>query len=179
MTKYQLAKLIQLSGGIESRKRIQKTVHLLQAAGCPFNVDDFRIHYYGPYSKSLARLTDELSNGGLLEETSSETQLGLQYAYAVTPEAVETLAKTEKTPFGLAQMAALRCSSELLEHLNKTPPRVLELASTIVGFTEAGASWEKALNETISFKKESEDSRNMQEAKKLAERILNGSDGSH
>ena len=52
MTTYQLAKLVLAMDGIHSRKRVQKTVHLLQAAGCDFDLDDFRLHFYGPYMPS-------------------------------------------------------------------------------------------------------------------------------
>ena len=49
MTKYQLAKLIQFVGNLETRKRMQKVVYLLQSAGCPFGrifscIDLGRIH---------------------------------------------------------------------------------------------------------------------------------------
>ncbi len=70
MTRYQLAKLIALSGSISSRKRIQKTVQLLQTAGCDFKLD-FTLHRYGPYSFELAGLMNEMTASGILEETET------------------------------------------------------------------------------------------------------------
>jgi uncharacterized protein YwgA len=49
MTRYQLAKLVEWAGTLRTRKRLQKVVFMLQAAGCPFD-DGFGLHHFGPYS---------------------------------------------------------------------------------------------------------------------------------
>ena len=67
MNRYQLAKIIDWAGTLRSRKRMQKLIFLLQAAGCPLDAD-YDFHKYGPYSQDVARLTDELTREGLLEE---------------------------------------------------------------------------------------------------------------
>ena len=59
MNRYQLAKIVQWAGTLRSRKRMQKMIFLLQAAGCPLDAD-YDLHHYGPYSQDVARLTDEM-----------------------------------------------------------------------------------------------------------------------
>ena len=55
MDRYQLATLSSWAGerGIQGRKRLQKVVFLLQAAGCPLS-SHFTLHHYGPYSRDVA-----------------------------------------------------------------------------------------------------------------------------
>jgi uncharacterized protein YwgA len=172
MTKYQLAKLISLAGGIKSRKRIQKTVHLLQAAGCPLNVSDYRIHYYGPYSKSLARLVDELTSAGMLLEAASDSDIGVQYEYRIDERVEKSMRRFEKTEHGSKCRDEMERYRDLLTELNDTRPRVLELASTVVAFRKLGVPWRAAIGETAKFKKESEDSNYMEEAEGLARKVI-------
>ena len=60
MTRYQLAKLVEWAGTLNSRKRLQKVVFMLQAAGCPLQAE-FYLNHYGTYSlEDVTRLTDEM-----------------------------------------------------------------------------------------------------------------------
>ncbi|MDZ4657781.1 MAG: hypothetical protein SH868_09420 [Bythopirellula sp.] len=172
MTNYQLAKLIAQAGGIRSRKRIQKTVHLLQAAGCPFNVTDYRIHYYGPYSKSLAGLVDQLASCHVLIEDRDDTEFGPQFRYRVDDEAGERLMEFERTAVGTLRRREVEEYADLLKEFNDTRSRILELAATIVAFHQAGSEWENAVVETAKFKRESEQSSIMEEAETLAKRVM-------
>src|SRR3989304_6356762 len=79
-TNYKLAKLIQMAGGLRSRKRIQKKVHFLQCACCNFDLE-YRLHYYGPYSSALAERLDLLSRNGILVEAEQATEVGTQDHY--------------------------------------------------------------------------------------------------
>ena len=176
MTKYQLAKLILMAGGLKSRKRVQKTVHLLQAAGCALGVD-FRLHYYGPYSRELADTLDRMTRADVLVETPQETQVGTQYDYKFEEQMRESLEAYERTPRGEAAKEEMETYEELLETLCDTRPRVLELASTIVAFREAGLGWDEALGETAGFKSEPTDSRAMDAARELAHTVVGPDDG--
>jgi len=176
MTNYQLAKLILMAGGLQSRKRVQKTVHLLQAAGCPLGVD-FRLHYYGPYSRELADTLDRMTRAGVLVETPRETSVGTQYDYKFEEQMRESLEAYERTPRGQAAKEEMERHEPLLKRLCSTPPRVLELASTIVAFREAALGWDEALGETAEFKRESADSTAMDEARKLAHTVVGPGDG--
>ncbi len=176
MTKYQLAKLVMMAGTLESRKRVQKTVHLLQAAGCDFGAE-FRLHYYGPYSADLADRLDRMVSADLLEETECPTQVGTQYNYRFNDEARASLEAYEQTPNGKAAKAELEGYQCLLEDLRKSPSRVLELASTTVAYHQAGASWKDALKETAEFKGETIGSQKMKDALSLAQRVVGADDG--
>ena len=46
MNRYQLAKIVQWAGTLRSRKRMQKMIFLLKAAGCPLDADYDLHHYY-------------------------------------------------------------------------------------------------------------------------------------
>jgi uncharacterized protein YwgA len=176
MTRYQLAKLILMAGGLESRKRVQKTVHLLQAAGCPLRVD-FRLHYYGPYSGQLAELLDRMTDNGILAETTQATEPGTQYNYHFNQAMRESLEAYEDTPDGQAAKEELERYNELLEALCRTRPRVLELASTVVAFREMGSGWDEAVKETAEFKTEGIASSMMTAARKLAQKVADYEDG--
>ncbi|NQT13139.1 MAG: hypothetical protein HQ582_10350 [Planctomycetes bacterium] len=176
MTKYQLAKLILMAGGLPSRKRVQKTVHLLQAAGCPFGLD-FRLHYYGPYSAELAGILDRMTSGNILEETAQQTTVGTQYDYRFSEEMRESLESFEQTPAGQTAREEIERHQGLLTDLCATNSRVLELASTTVAFYMAGRNWDDAVKETADFKSESTDSRMMTEALELAQTVVGYDDG--
>jgi uncharacterized protein YwgA len=178
MTNYQLAKLIQMAGGLPSRKRIQKTVHLLQCAGCNFDLD-YRLHYYGPYSSALAERLDLLSRNGILVESEQPTEVGTQYNYELNGEVLAGLEAHEKTPDGARAKAKMEHFRTLLGELNQTKPRVLELASTIAAFYGPGHDWDAAQAQAADFKAESSDSPMMREARQLAEKVVGSRDVQH
>lgn len=176
MTKYQLAKLILMAGGLQSRKRVQKTVHLLRAAGFPLG-GDFRLHYYGPYSSDLADLLDRMTGSGILRETEQPTEVGIRYDYELGEEMRESLEAYEQTAKGRAAKEEMATYEDVVKRLCETGPRVLELASTIVAFREGGCSWPEALGEAAEFKGERTDSRMMTEALDLAQTVVGRNDG--
>ena len=71
MTNYQLAKIVQWAGTVPSRKHIQKVCFLLQAAGCPLDLD-FILHQPGVYSEELAQRLDQLTERGILNERTGK-----------------------------------------------------------------------------------------------------------
>ena len=97
MNRYQLAKIIDWAGILRSRKRMQKLIFLLQAAGCPLDAD-YDFHKYGPYSQDVARLTDELTREGLLEEEVQRHPFGKQYCASTSRMALRCALMTSRTP---------------------------------------------------------------------------------
>ena len=85
MNRYQLAKIVDWAGTLDTRKRMQKVVYLLQVAGCPLGAD-YTLHHYGPYSHDVARLTDEMVQASLLAEKASSNAVGQQYSYSLSDE---------------------------------------------------------------------------------------------
>jgi uncharacterized protein YwgA len=175
MTKYQLAKLIWMAGTLESRKRIQKTVHLLQAAGCDFDAS-FRIHYYGPYSSEVAGLLDQMANEGILLETSRSFAQGTQYDYSLSDDFRQSLERHERTPSGRKAKTEIEEYKDLFGELFQQNPKTLELASTIVAFRQGGRDWDEATEEVCEFKKVRADSPRLTRAKQLAEKVLSRGD---
>ena len=172
MTRYQLAKLIYMAGGMEARKRVQKTVHLLQEAGCQFGAK-FRLHYFGPYSSDVAGLLDELVTADVLDESADPVSGGgSKYSYVFNEKFTPSLQKCERMPSTKEAVAALLAHSDLLDKLGKTPLRELELASTIAFFRSTERDWDEAIEKTCDFKRVEKDSRDIQKARQLAEEVV-------
>src|SRR4051794_37885560 len=106
MTRYQLAKLVAWAEHLRTRKRVQKVVYLLQAAGCPLDAD-FTLHRFGPYSQEVSRLSDEMVREGLLQEEVVPNSKGEQYSYRLTESTTRRIAELEKTPQGEGLKKAL------------------------------------------------------------------------
>jgi uncharacterized protein YwgA len=169
MTKYQLVKLIDLAGGIDTRKRVQKIVYLLQAAGVNFEAEYF-LHKYGPYSLDVARLTDELVSTGLLEESTSSNQVGLQFSYQLTDHARKQLEVFEGKFKSVSD--ELNRFADLAKDLAKEGVRELEVASTIAYYHyDKRQDWEKASQSACAFKRVNENSSFADRARALAKRI--------
>ena len=118
---YALLKLFEKANRIEGRKKLQKTVHLLQMAGVPFGMD-FKYHYYGPYSAELQSYIDVLVDYGMLREDNQ----GDTYIYEMTDKGKEFMQKYRETvgnDFSLP--------TESVERVLSYPATTLELASTI------------------------------------------------
>jgi uncharacterized protein YwgA len=176
MSKYKIAKLISITNGLNSRKRVQKTVHLLQAAGCDFNLQ-FRIHHHGPYSAGLASHLDELTRSGVLLEHERAGPFGTQYDYRCADFATERFTTFEATERGAKEARDLSSFDALITKLKSTRPRVLELAATIVAMSHAGNALYEAIAETADFKQEPMESAQMLEACELAQEILSYAHG--
>lgn len=151
MDKYELAKLIQWAGTLRSRKKMQKVVYLLQAAGCPFDAD-YGLHHYGPYSSDVAQTTDVMVQVGLLEEEAVDSGAGKQFNYQLTDKAQESVADFEKTDAG--KKAAHRLSdyeprAKTLLHLDA---KLLEMAATVAYFWKQTKDWTTAVEKMCQFK---------------------------
>jgi uncharacterized protein YwgA len=152
MNRYALGKVVELAGSLSSRKRIQKIVHLLRAAGCPVDAS-YRLHYYGPYSDDVASVLNQLVQSDLLIETELPTGgSGRQFKYRLSESGARSLQEFEKTPEGQAASEQIAPHNSLLRKLLQTELTQLELASTIVFNRQAGSDWDDAIDETFSFK---------------------------
>jgi uncharacterized protein YwgA len=151
MTRYQLAKLVEWAGTFHSRKRMQKLVFLLQAAGCPLDAD-YDLHHYGPYSQDLARLTDEMVREKLLEERIEIHPYGEQYSYTLPEASRRQIDEYEAEPRGGPPAEQLARFQALARTLYQADLRELEVASTIVFFRQQGHDWAVAVAKTCQFK---------------------------
>jgi len=169
MKDYWLAKLMSSVSEVDSRKRLQKAIYLLQLHGSPLACD-YILHYYGPYSFELASLIDQLNNAGIVEETPEPLAPGVvRYKSAVTKPGKEALDKFEQTDRGRQLRADIDPFIRQFRDLNGKDPWVLELAAT-VAFYHKG-DWDEARKQTASFKKVRVNNAKLKEAVELARRF--------
>jgi uncharacterized protein len=171
MTRYQLGKVVGWVGMLHSRKRMQKLVFLLQAAGCPLDVD-YDLHHYGPYSADLARLTDRMVDENLLEERVEVHSYGEQYSYRLSPESIRQIAEFEASPTS-SELARMMAGFEpLARALYETDLKELEIASTVVFFRKQGHDWPVAVAKACQFKDLPGGSPIVKKTEELARRIV-------
>lgn len=161
MKEYWLAKLISSVTEVDSRKRLQKSIYLLQQADCPLRCS-YILHYYGPYSFELAGLIDQLKGANII----NEIQDGPAYKSYITSHGNKAIKNFEKTEAGEKAKKALDRFIPKFEKLNKEDLWPLELAATIAYFCEG--DWEEAQKQTALFKKLPETDNNLKQALKLA-----------
>jgi uncharacterized protein YwgA len=86
-----------MNGSLKGKLRLQKLTCLLEAEAHrrgTFRVGyPFELHYYGPFSRELARTVEELVSNGYLAESPESTPSGnIQFAYSITPDGRSMLA---------------------------------------------------------------------------------------
>ncbi len=169
MKDYWLAKLISCVGEVDSRKRLQKAVYLLQLKGSPLACDHI-LHYYGPYSFELASLIDQLNGAGIVGETPEPLAPGvIRYRSAVTETGKKALDKFEQTDRGRQLHAEIEPFIKQFKDLNDEDPWVLELAATVAFYHEG--KWGEAQKRTASFKKVPLNDKKLKQAVELARRF--------
>jgi len=151
MNRYQLAKIIEWAGTLDTRKRMQKVVYLLQVAGCPLEAE-YTLHHYGPYSQDVARLTDEMVQAHLLIETAVSNPVGQQYSYRIDESARQNISAFEATPQGRIVADQMKPFQSKALELVQTDLKDLEFASTTVFFRKQGYAWPVAIEKMCQFK---------------------------
>lgn len=157
MDRYQLATLASWAGekGIQGRKRMQKVIYFLQAAGCDLGCD-FTLHHYGPYSRDVSDVCDLMVSTGFLEEIPEPISGGIaQFNYLLAEGTWHLLEDVNQKSPGRAQR--LKMYEELAKQLFETDMWHLELGSTILyyySFHEP-RDWSKAFQDACTFKKTS------------------------
>ena len=164
MNDYWLAKLISSVGKVDSRKRLQKAVYLLQSAGCPLKCD-YILHYYGPYSFDVAALVNCLDGADIIEETPK----GNRYEVHSIDKGKAALKRFEKTPKGKSLLSQIQQFVPLFEQLNAENLWVLELAATITYFHQN--DWTEAKEQTAKFKSVPLTDSKLQKAEELAKKF--------
>lgn len=175
MKDYWLAKLIDSVEIVDSRKRLQKSVFLLQLAGSPLKCD-YLLHYYGPYSFELASLIDQLKGANIIQETQEQLGTGvLRYKSVITEKGRNVLGSFEKTKTGEEAHWQIKPFVEKFKGLTEVNLWVLELGAT-VGYYYEG-NWEAAKAQAAEFKKISRTDRQLSEATELAKKYININEG--
>jgi uncharacterized protein YwgA len=175
LDRYQLGKIVQWAGTLRSRKRLQKVSHLLQAGGCPFAADFF-LHHYGPYSREVAGLCDEMVAARLLDETETSKEFGREYAYKLTVEAEKLFAATESDSRFAERASQMKRFEDLARELLGTDLFELEVASTIAYFQQRQKNWEQAVTKACEFKRLNRTIESAGRAEALARKVLGKSE---
>lgn len=175
MNDYFLAKLIDSVDEINSRKRLQKAVYLLQfREGFPLQLHYF-LHYYGPFSRELAQLIDQLDSSQIISEEENTGQYG--FTSGITSRGKDVLTTFEDgTPGNELKLKI----SPFIEPFKKIIDRDLwdlELASTIAYYYTASKDWEKAKVRTANFKKVEPEDPNLTNALQLAKETVGTDEG--
>ena len=166
MTRYQLAKLVAMAGKLESRKRLQKMIYLLKAAGCPIDAE-YGLHLYGPYSQDVACLVDDMVSAGILKEKVC----GKRFDYVVRESIRPALKRYERNKTGQAEAKVLERFADRINAWAKEDLWQLELASTVLFFHKQGFEWPQALDAACEFKNVLTDDEATKKALKLAKSV--------
>lgn len=167
MNRLQLATLLSWASdnGIQGRKRLQKVVFFLQQAGCPLDCH-FTLHHFGPYSRDVADICDEMVAAGLIVEEGGPQAAAMQYSYALKPQTRAILDRTSDAQMSPFQNLGARLIGEKLWSL--------ELGSTILYFYRQGGDWSVAMREACKFKNVPVENSRSAEAFELAQQIATG-----
>ena len=174
MNRYQLATLVDWVGTLETRKRLQKVVYLLQVGGCDLDVE-YTLHHFGPYSHDVASLTDEMVQAGLLCEKETANPLaGSSFSYSLSESAKSKLKRLQKSPDHQRHLGTLDKHEQLAKRLLGKDLKKLEFAATIAYFhtKKPDQGWEQARKRAAKFKAQEPDGPNMREAEQLAHSVV-------
>ncbi len=137
-----LGQLLETTGEICGRKKLQKIVHLLQnLKAVPFGYS-FQFSFFGPYSADLKEDVSSLAREELVLETRSETELGNPYRFAAGEKMKRLLQDVA--------VASMEDWAPLAQDLNRRTAEELEGLSTVlflqkIGWTGAELSEQFAL----------------------------------
>jgi len=141
-TDYLLLNLFNITGKIEGRKKLQKTVYLLGCSGLDMPLD-YEYHYYGPYSSQLQEEVDYLVDHGLLEEIYDDST----YSYNITSKGL-ILKKT------LEQSGTyhIDIDKDLVSLMMNKNSQFLEMVSTYAFFINLDYSKSDAARKALDLK---------------------------
>jgi uncharacterized protein YwgA len=167
MNDYWLAKLIGSVEEVDSRKRLQKSIYLLQfLKGFPLQLDYF-LHFYGPYSWELADLIGQLESSRIIEEKCED---GMAYKSHITDYGKEIIEKFETSNDGIIALKKISHFIPSFQDLSKESRWVLELASTVAFYYSD--NWGDAKEQTVKFKSVNKNDTNLNKATRLAKKFL-------
>ncbi len=172
MNTYTLARLIAAVDRVDSRKRLQKCIFLIQEKGCDLGAEYF-LHFYGPYSRDLAGATDELEQAGVLDEEDRGGAWGEQYSYSISEAGKALLEKYEKTSEGKDAKEKMEPYFGIFQKLCGLDLRLLELVATIAYYSNrTGVERKVAVAKTAEFKQEDPESEVLVAAAECAEDFI-------
>lgn len=164
MNRLQFATLLSWAGeqGVAGRKRLQKVIFLLQQIGCDLDCH-YILHHFGPYSREVASICDEMVAAGLVKE--SQAPGTKTYRYELKPKTKELLNGSPADQ----DLVKFKCQwTKLLSENLWT----LELGSTILFFYSQDKVWESSIRKACDFKKKSLNAPGTQIAMEFAKKFI-------
>lgn len=119
-----LLAVLQETGEIVGRKKLQKLIYIMKKLDFPF-YEKYEFHFFGPYSEELNLKVEEMCHLSFVEEVKEKKSGYYQYRYTLTEKGEEFLNMSSYQP---------PMTKELLMDLNGQSARFLELVSTILYF---------------------------------------------
>ena len=138
-----IAQLVHLLKRIDGRKKLHKTVHILQELGAPF-VEPFQYSQYGMYSQQLTAEIGYLVRDKLVTETKHRFGTNEPFIFKSTRELT-----------GLLKALQIRPEPEwasVARELNDMTPQMLEGISTVLFLRERGYDDERLRQRLVSLK---------------------------
>jgi len=165
MNRLQFATLLSWAGttGLQGRKRLQKVVFFLQQAGCPLDCH-YTLHHFGPYSRDVADICDEMVAAGLVEEAGGSQTESVPYTYKLSPTTKVLLDETPDSQMSIFEHLGRSLIDENLWSL--------ELGSTILFFFRQSHDWDEAMRKACEFKNVHEDENRSRTALRLAQQLF-------
>lgn len=105
---------------IEGRTRLQKIVYFCQDLG--WDIGDYRLHYYGPFSHGLASIIRDTESAGLITQTEKT-----EHTFELTEKGAEFLETFESN----VKDGRVEPTKKLVSRIFKWSQKELELAATI------------------------------------------------
>lgn len=142
-----IGKLLDVLGRIEGRKKLQKIVFLSKHFGFQFQ-EEFKFHFYGPFSESLATKVQEMVTMGLVQEDETTRSTGYKlYEYRLSEKGRRFLDTYPSENDFEARRA-------FFEKMNDRDSRFLELAATVAYLQERDCRPEEIPNKVQFLKSE-------------------------
>ncbi|MCF6092839.1 hypothetical protein L1765_02360 [Microaerobacter geothermalis] len=140
---YQLLTFFDRVKELSGRKRLQKTIHLLEHRGLDFSFK-YEYHHYGPYSFELQGLVHDLVEQGFLQEDKP----GDNYFYRITEKGL-----LFKNAYEESQPAfSFQDYEDLIQKLSEKSSSFLELLSTYAYLMENGYDPNVAKEKVVELK---------------------------
>jgi uncharacterized protein YwgA len=120
--------VLDVSGGVDGRKKLQKIIYLANNLG--WNAfSDFRFHLYGPYSEGLLTEVQDLESAGFVEVEKTTIYGDTQfYLHRITERGRELLNELRNYRH---DEELVRRTSELVQELKKYSADELELMASL------------------------------------------------
>ncbi len=105
---------------ITGRTRLQKTIYFCKYLG--WGINDYRLHYYGPFSPTLTNITEMAESNGLVVQTEAP------HVFTLTEKGEDLMRKFMEN---ICDLERAKRTQKLVKYLSGWSSKELEVAATI------------------------------------------------